>query len=56
MLTVANLGSNRYGYDGAQGGLTDTAFTYLSDEFSVFQSTEKVRFSWAVDLDAIGVE
>ena len=32
MLTVANLGSNRYGYDGAQGGLTDTAFTYLSDD------------------------
>ena len=31
-LTVANLGSNLYGYDGSQGGLTDTAFTYLGDD------------------------
>ena len=31
-LTVANLGSNKYGYDGSQGGLTDTAFTYLGDD------------------------
>ena len=32
-LTVANLGSNQYGYDGSQGGgLTDTAFTYLGDD------------------------
>ena len=31
-LTVADLGSNQYGYDGSQGGLTDTAFTYLGDD------------------------
>ena len=31
-LTVADLGSNQYGYDGAPGGLTDTAFTYLGDD------------------------
>ena len=31
-LTVANLGSNQYGYKGSQGGLTDTAFTYLGDD------------------------
>ena len=31
-LTVANLGSNKYGYKGSQGGLTDTAFTYLGDD------------------------
>ena len=31
-LTVANLGSNQYGYQGSQGGLTDTAFTYLGDD------------------------
>ena len=31
-LTVADLGSNRYGYDGSQGGLTDTAFTYLGED------------------------
>ena len=31
-LTVADLGSNKYGYDGSQGGLTDTAFTYLGDD------------------------
>ena len=33
-LTVADLGSNEYGYNFAQcgrGGLTDTAFTYLGD-------------------------
>ena len=29
---------------------------YAIGEFSVFQSTHKVRFSWAVDLDATGVE
>ena len=32
-LTVANLGSNQYGYKGSEGGgLTDTAFTYLGDD------------------------
>ena len=32
-LTVANLGSNRYGYDASEGGgLTDTGFTYLGDD------------------------
>ena len=34
-LTVADLGSNEYGYNFAQcgrGGLTDTAFTYLGDD------------------------
>ena len=31
-LTVANLGSNQYGYDGSPSGLTDTAFTYLGDD------------------------
>ena len=31
-LTVADLGSNQYGYKGSQGGLTDTAFTYLGDD------------------------
>ena len=31
-LTVANLGSNKYGYKGSRGGLTDTAFTYLGDD------------------------
>ena len=31
-LTVANLGSNQYGYKGSRGGLTDTAFTYLGDD------------------------
>ena len=32
-LTVANLGSNRYGYHASDGGgLTDTAFTYLGDD------------------------
>ena len=31
-LTVATLGSNQYGYKGSQGGLTDTAFTYLGDD------------------------
>ena len=32
-LTVADLGSNQYGYDASQGGgLTDTAFTYLGDD------------------------
>ncbi len=32
-LTVANLGSNRYGYHASEGGgLTDTAFTYLGDD------------------------
>ena len=29
---------------------------WFETEFSVFQSTQKVRFSWAVDLDATGVE
>ena len=31
-LTVANLGSNKNGYKGSQGGLTDTAFTYLGND------------------------
>ena len=31
-LTVANLGSNKSGYKGSQGGLTDTGFTYLGDD------------------------
>ena len=31
-LTVANLGSSKSGYKGSQGGLTDTAFTYLGDD------------------------
>ena len=31
-LTVANLGSKKNGYKGSQGGLTDTAFTYLGDD------------------------
>ena len=32
-LTVADLGSNQYGYEASQGGgLTDTAFTYLGDD------------------------
>ena len=34
-LTVADLGSNYYGYDSAQCNLTDTAFTYLGDNTSI---------------------
>ena len=34
-LTVADLGSNSYGYDSAQCNLTDTAFTYLGDNTSI---------------------
>ena len=34
-LTVADLGSNSYGYDSAQCNLTDTAFTYLGDNASI---------------------
>ena len=31
-LTVAKLGLNKNGYKGSQGGLTDTAFTYLGND------------------------
>ena len=34
-LTVADLGSNSYGYDSALCNLTDTAFTYLGDNASI---------------------
>ena len=34
-LTVADLGSNRYGYNVEECNLTDTAFTYLGDNASI---------------------
>ena len=50
-LTVANLGSNKYGYDASQGGgLTDTAFTYLGDDTPLSGGTyRKVGTLYTID-------
>ena len=49
-LTVANLGSNQYGYDGSQGGLTDTAFTYLGDDTPLSDGTyQEVGTLYTID-------
>ena len=49
-LTVADLGSNQYGYKGSQGGLTDTAFTYLGDDTPLSGGTyQKVGTRYTID-------
>ena len=50
-LTVANLGSNKSGYDASQGGgLTDTGFTYLGDDIPLSGGTyRKVGTLYTID-------
>ena len=53
------MGKDRYMYRVDEGPEVRTGTVSAScppGEFFVFQSTKKVRFSWAVDLDATGVE
>ena len=52
-LTVADLGSNRYGYDVAECNLTDTAFTYLGDNASISSNSHFTKVGKLYTIDEL---
>ena len=52
-LTVADLGSNRYGYDVAECNLTDTAFTYLGDNASISSNSHFAKLGTLYTIDEL---
>ena len=52
-LTVADLGSNRYGYDVAECNLTDTAFTYLGDNASISSNSHFEEWGTLYTIDEL---
>ena len=52
-LTVADLGSSRYGYNVAECNLTDTAFTYLGDNASISSNSHFAKLGTLYTIDEL---
>ena len=50
---MADLGSNRYGYDVAEYNLTDTAFTYLGDNASISSNSHFTMVGTLYTIDEL---